>query len=98
MLPITALAGRKNSLHLRGLDTWHNACDEPARQAHLDNGDRRRIHVEGRHGSAQVVSLACCNFRMGLHRSVHFRVAARPIGFAQQRWLLTSSSCHGSGG
>lgn len=40
------------------LAPWHNACDEPARQAHLDNGDQRRVHVEGRHGSAQVVSLA----------------------------------------
>jgi hypothetical protein len=49
---------RLQLLERLALDTWHNACDEPARQAHLDNGDQRRVHVEGRHGSAQVVWLA----------------------------------------
>ena len=40
------------------LDTRHDACDEPARQAHLDHGDQRMIHVQGRKGPAQVIGLA----------------------------------------
>ena len=36
-------------------DTRHDACDEAARQAHLDHGDQRTIHIQRRKGPAQVI-------------------------------------------
>ena len=48
------------------LDARHDAGDEPARQAHFDNGDQRAVRIEGGEGSAQIV-----HFCMGGAPSVH---------------------------
>src|SRR5205809_6311011 len=45
------------------LNTRNNAADQPARLAHLDDGNDRAILVEGDEGPAQVVRLG--------HRALH---------------------------
>ena len=62
------------------LDARHDAGNEPARLAHLDDGDQRAVWFEGGEGSAQVIQL--------LHGALHrftsatmddIILAARPI-------------------
>lgn len=45
------------------LDTRHDAGDEPAREAQLDDADQRAVRFEGREGSAQIVQF--------LHGALH---------------------------
>src|SRR6202022_4895834 len=39
------------------LNARHDAGNEPARQAHLDDGDQRAVRFEGGEASAQVIQL-----------------------------------------
>src|SRR4029077_18137222 len=47
----------RDLLQRLALDTGHNAGNEPARQAHLDDGDQRAVRFEGGEASAQVIQL-----------------------------------------
>jgi integrase len=40
------------------LDAGHDTGNQPTRQAQLDNGNQRRIHVERGQGSTKVIRLA----------------------------------------
>ena len=46
------------SLEWLALDARHDTGNQPARQAQLDYGNQRRIHVEGDQGSTKVIRLA----------------------------------------
>src|SRR5262245_7811663 len=50
------------------LDTRHNAGNEPALQAQLDDADQRAVRFQGDEGSAQVVQL--------LHGTLHRFISA----------------------
>src|SRR3954465_8420019 len=46
-------------LQRMALDPWNNASDEPARLAHLDDGNDRAVLVQGGEGPAQRVEVVC---------------------------------------
>src|SRR5580692_1297253 len=50
------------------LDAGYDTGNQPARQAQLDYGNQRRIHVEGYQGSAKVIGLTL-PWHGGLRRS-----------------------------
>jgi hypothetical protein len=47
------------------LNTWNNASDKPARLAHLDHRDQRRIHIKRVETSAEIVHSLGFAFRHG---------------------------------
>src|SRR3954468_2628478 len=59
-------------LQRMALDPWNNASDEPARLAHLDDGNDRAVLLQGSEGPAQIVELLC-------HGTLH-RVASSDDG------------------
>src|SRR5262249_22298841 len=81
-------------LECLALDAGYDTGNQPARQAQLDYGNQRRIHVEGDQGSAKVIRLALLWHR-GLRRSGYIRadgcnlLAARPIESAQPQQAMT---------
>jgi len=73
------------------LDTRYDACDNPARQANLNHGDQRMIHVSCHKGPAQVIGPALLRLpHGGLHGLVKTSVdgcrllADRPIGSSEE--------------
>jgi len=48
---------RRKLLQGVAFDPRNNRADQPARLAHLDNGDQRAILVEGGEGPAQIIGL-----------------------------------------
>src|SRR3954464_9745563 len=59
-------------LQRMALDPWNHAGDEPARLAHLDDGNDRAVLLQGREGPTQIVELLC-------HGTLH-RVASSDDG------------------
>ena len=57
-------------LQRMALKAWDNAGNEPARLAHLDDGNDRAVLVQGSEGPAQVVELLC-------HGTLHRRCFQR---------------------
>jgi hypothetical protein len=70
-------------------DAGNDTGNQPAREAQLDYGNQRRIHVESYQGSAKVIRLTL-PWHGGLRHSVYIRadrydlLAARPIESAQK--------------
>src|SRR3954465_7959506 len=59
-------------LQRMALDTWNDAGDEPARLAHLDDGNDRAVLLQRSEGPTQIVELLC-------HGTLH-RVASSDDG------------------
>src|SRR5438067_10493739 len=66
------------------LNTRNNAADQPARLAHLDDGNDRAILVQGDEGSAQVIRLG--------HRGTPSLDAATKLPFLAARPIASFGS------
>src|SRR5215212_8906643 len=77
-------------LHLQRVapDPGDDAGDEPARPAHLDDGDERAVLPEGDEGPAQVVRLRHGALHRLFRRRWLITLAARPIASEPDRACL----------
>src|SRR5262252_6507828 len=78
-----AIEQRKESILIRfqllerlALDAGYDTGNQPARQAQLDYGNQRRIHVEGDQGSAKVIRL-----------TLPWHWGALSLGLHPRRWI-----------